>query len=220
MLGVYSSSSEICLIIIFFSVFKALIRDKTLKWLFGLITPLYNFHDDEWEHIMDISHFNWNDTISFRFSARDTAGNLNYTQYYNFTIGDDIKSQTTISYLSYIGSDVIISSTLFSLNANDDQGSGVSLIKYQINDSAWLDYVGPFDLNGHSFGSYKISYYSIDNAGNIENVHSLIVTLVDPESQSIPNNIPSFIPLSIILIISIYILFATRSIRKHKLRFT
>ncbi len=189
-----------------------------LKWLFGLITPLYNFYDDEWEHIMDISHFNWNDTISFRFSARDTAGNLNYTQYYNFTIGDDIKPYTTISFSPYGGSDVVIPSTIFSLDADDGQGSGLSLIKFKVNDSVWFDYSNPFDLTSFNFGNYVISYYSIDNAGNIEDIQTITITLTDPNSQEITTSIPSFLPLPIILMVNVYILFTIHRLKRKTQR--
>ncbi|KKM02486.1 hypothetical protein LCGC14_1783960, partial [marine sediment metagenome] len=186
-------------------------------WRFTLAERLDNFYDDIWEHSIDISHFNWNDSVSFRFIARDFAGNSIYTQYYNFTIGDDINPQTNISYSYSIGSDMIILSTLFSLDADDDQGSGVSTIKFKINDSEWFDYFEPFDLNGLNSGEYIISYYSTDNAGNIENVKYLYITLIDPNSQETPTNIPSFLPLPIILMIGGYVLLTIYKFKKKEL---
>ncbi len=181
-------------------------------WGYTLFEYLYNFYDDTWEHSIDISYFDWNDSLSFRFIASDVAGNVVYTPYYNFTIRDDINPQTTITY-----SDVVIPSTLFSLNASDLQGSGISMIKYKINDSAWFDYVEPFGLDGFDFGTYEISYYSIDNAGNIENIKHLYITLIDPNSQETPAGIPSFLPLPIILMIGGYVFLSIYKFKKKEL---
>ena len=112
---------------------------------------------------------------------------------------------------------MIIPSTLFSLNAEDEQGSGVSLTKIKINNSGWFDYINPFDLNGLNSGEYMISYYSIDNAGNIESVNYLYITLIDPNSQESPTNIPSFLPLPIILMIGGYVLLTIYKFKKKEL---
>ncbi len=180
--------------------------------------PMVNIYNNTWVYTLHISNLNWSDKVNFFFIAEDSVGNLNSTQFYNFTIGDDRKPQTTISFSPNTDSNIFFPSTLFSLNIDDDHGSGVSMIKFRINNSVWFDYVGPFDLAGFSFGSHEISYYSVDNAGNKEDVQTLIITLIDPESQFITNNIPSFIPLSIIIIITIFILFATHRIKKNSIK--
>ena len=71
------------------------------------------------------------------------------------------------------GTNSVITSTTFTLTANDGSGSGVSVIRYKINDSSWIDYTDGFDLSGYAIGYYNISYYAIDNVGYTENVNSI-----------------------------------------------
>ena len=45
---------------------------------------------------------------------------------------------------------------MVSLSVDDDQGSGVSMTKFRIKNSEWVNYVTPFDLTSLIFGSYEI----------------------------------------------------------------
>ena len=58
-----------------------------------------------------------------------------------------------------------------------DQGSGVASTVYQINGGAWQSYTGPFYVAVP--GTYIISFYSTDNAGNVEPVQYTDFTIVD-----------------------------------------
>jgi uncharacterized repeat protein (TIGR01451 family) len=58
----------------------------------------------------------------------------------------------------------------------DDALSGLASTSYSIDGGALQTYSGPFTLSGA--GSYTISYFSTDRAGNIESTQTLPVTIV------------------------------------------
>ncbi len=62
-----------------------------------------------------------------------------------------------------------VSNVTVTLNATDDS-SGVNVTYYRINETEWELYVSPFLLNRSNY--YTIEYYSIDIAGNVEDVQS------------------------------------------------
>lgn len=55
-----------------------------------------------------------------------------------------------------------------SISATDSQSQGVKYTAYRINSGTWIHYTEPFMINTE--GSYIISYYSEDYAGNPEQV--------------------------------------------------
>jgi PKD repeat protein len=62
-----------------------------------------------------------------------------------------------------------VTAVTITLAAKDDM-SGVNATYYTINYATQQEYTGPFSLTGS--GTYNVSYYSIDNAGNRESRHS------------------------------------------------
>ncbi|HEC89831.1 MAG TPA: PKD domain-containing protein, partial [Thermoplasmatales archaeon] len=84
---------------------------------------------------------------------------------------DTIKTVGTPKYGS--NDEWVTSHTEFNLTATDDF-SGVNKTYYRIwhNDawSDWIEYHGNFTLTGE--GRHCLEYYSVDNAGNIEEVHN------------------------------------------------
>lgn len=93
----------------------------------------------------------------------------------------------------------------------------MSITKYKINDSVWFDYSTPFDLTGLNFGTYAISYYSIDNAGNVEEIQTIDITLIGSDPQNSSNSVPSFMVFPIISILVFYVLINNRKIKRKKL---
>ncbi|MCD6572668.1 MAG: lamin tail domain-containing protein, partial [Thermoplasmata archaeon] len=97
---------------------------------------------------------------------------------FRISVNDTSPPMTTIYFSSpyyYDGNHWITSSTPLYLNATDDL-SGVNSTWYRIwhnGWSSWTEYTAPFSINGN--GLHYIEYYSIDNAGNIENVHNTTV---------------------------------------------
>ena len=110
---------------------------------------------------------------------------------YDNTIIDIDAPITSLVFTPYSESNIVIHNTQFLLAPTDGLGSGVSSIYYQINNSGWREYSGPFYLTGYSPNYYRISYYSIDNTGNVETIKSTIVSLINEEAGGddiTPNN--------------------------------
>ena len=70
------------------------------------------------------------------------------------------------------------------LTATDNE-SGVNATYYQINQSGWVRYSGPFSLTE---GNVTLTYYSIDNAGNAEVWKSSIVHIDTSPPEGVFNN--------------------------------
>lgn len=76
-----------------------------------------------------------------------------------------------------VGSIIYVSgSTVFNLSASDDV-SGVKEVKYRVDGGSWTAYSSGFTLASFNDGEHTISYYSIDNSGNIEAEKTLKVVL-------------------------------------------
>lgn len=135
-------------------------------------------------------------SVTIRFYANDTLGLLGFEQVIIYKDIDVSSSQ--LAFIPHSGTNVVNTSTIFTLTAEDGLGSGVSVIRYKINDSAWIDYTGGFDLTGYAYGYYIISYYAIDEVGNIESVNSIIVELVEIPSEQAPP-----MPIELIILISV-----------------
>jgi len=178
-----------------------------------------NMGDNNWTYTIDISNLNWNDVIVFSFYANDTRGNIginnNSSQNYIIRIHDSQEPVTSLSFVPYQGSNGVLKSTYFTLESSDNSGSGVNLIRYKINDSAWINYNSPFDLSNYEYKYYNISFFAIDFAGNVEITKFFIVELIDSAQEPPPDQIipgfDIFIILSIISISAIYLF--TKKIR-------
>ena len=68
------------------------------------------------------------------------------------------------------------------LGATDGAGSGVSAMRYTINDGSTLTYTKAFTISDK--GQTKITYWSEDAAGNVESHHTGWVNISDPYAQS------------------------------------
>ena len=89
-------------------------------------------------------------------------------------LGDDINPPITTMIVGNPNfGDYVTSETPFTLNATDNN-SGVNHTFYRVwyNGawSDWAEYTSPFTLEGECI--HIIEYYSVDNAGNIEAIHS------------------------------------------------
>jgi len=139
--------------------------------------------------------------VTIRFCANDTAGKEKYVE---VTVRKDASAPTSsISYVLHGDPNIVNDSTIFTISADDGQGSGVAATKYKIKygttyDSGWIDYTIPFDLSSYNSGDYLISYYSTDTIGNIEDETTIPVELIRLSSE--PPAIPGY---HILLLISI-----------------
>jgi len=184
-------------------------------WVNRLMIDLGN---GNWSYVIDISGLGWSNKFSISFFANDSVGNIgindNSTILYTIKIFDFQKPSTTISFEPYSGINNVNESTLFNLAADDGLGSGISVIRYKINDSNWIDYDGVFDLSGYTFGDYIISYYTTDIAGNVEEIKTLLVILVDVSELTPSPIIPGY---DLILLISLICVVSIILIKKrHK----
>ncbi|MFX1500165.1 MAG: FG-GAP repeat domain-containing protein [Promethearchaeota archaeon] len=125
-----------------------------------------------------------NGTVNIRFYTSDTAGNLGYDEVN--VRKDIIAPNSSISYVIHKEPNVVNKSTTFTLIADDGGGSGVSVIRYKINDSDWYDYGSPFDLSQYAYGDILLSYQAIDEVGNIEGINTVLVTLIEKGGGEFP----------------------------------
>ncbi len=181
--------------------------------------------NSDWVYEIDISHLNWNNVFFFYFIANDTWGNIgindNATSLYRVNVFDYQNPSSSISYILHDNPNLINISTSFRITA-DDIGSGISLIRYRIDDSEWIYYTQPFNFSNYSPGTYVISYYSIDNAGNVEELKSITAVLINIEESTPQVAIPSFnlgILISVVSITSIIILFKYSKNKSRKFYF-
>jgi hypothetical protein len=123
------------------------------------------------------------DTCFIDFNRTDNMGNTEPTNTATIIL-DNTPPTTTltigepkcISDTTYVTSD-----TPFTLEANDNGGSGVYSVAYRIYngayDSGWQPYTTPFHLTVLADGVYTIEFNSTDNVGNVEVTNSVQVAL-------------------------------------------
>ena len=134
-----------------------------------------------------INQTEWNkifaDSVTIRFYANDSFG---YEGYAEVVINKDLNAPNP---------SIALEGLTFTITADDGLGSGVSVIRYRINGSAWIDYTSPFDLD---YGFYNITFQAIDAVGNIGN-SGLIITLRAPDNGEDPPDWTIFIIASSII---------------------
>ena len=137
--------------------------------------------------------------------GNESLGSIYESEIKHFDV--DINAPTSsISFTPYSEANIVVKTTKFTIAADDGLGSGVSIIKYRINNSGWIDYIGPFDLSDYDPGRYNISYYSIDTVNHVETLKAVLVVLIEvPPGTEIPGY-DMFLVVGIICIVSIYIL--------------
>ncbi len=131
--------------------------------------------------------------VQINFYVNDSFNQMDYDV---VTVNKDLNAPTTsIYFVPYSGVNVVLPATIFSLIATDNSESGVSTIRYRIDSSGWILYVGAFTLASFASGLYTITYQSIDDVGNIETENYLVIELYFPSPQPDP---PNFIPFLLI----------------------
>jgi len=133
--------------------------------------------------------------------GNNSIGTLYQSDIRYFSI--DVNAPTSmISFTPYRVPDIVIRSTAFTITADDGLGSGVSLIRYKINDLSWNTYIGSFNLSTYEYDIYNITYQAIDGVGHIESENTITVTLIPEPSQPGIPGYNLFIMISIIGIIT------------------
>ncbi|MFX1391253.1 MAG: hypothetical protein ACFE9Z_14400 [Promethearchaeota archaeon] len=122
--------------------------------------------------------------VTIRFYINDTGGHESFDE---IIVQKELTPPTSsIMFFPHTAPNIVNVSTSFSIFGDDGTGSGVSLLRYRINNSIWYDYTGSFDLSGYSYGYYLIGYQAIDEVGNIESENTLLVKLVEAPSGGAP----------------------------------
>jgi hypothetical protein len=140
------------------------ITNTTFSGLTGIIAQ------SEWSKKSD-------GAVTIKFSANDTGGYEGYAE--RIVRKDTNAPSSLLSFIPHNETYIVNKSTTFMLTADDGLGSGVSVIRYSINNSNWIDYDGLFNLSSFGYGYYYISYYSVDEVDNTEEENTLLVKLVE-----------------------------------------
>lgn len=92
----------------------------------------------------------------------------------NSTVVDTISPTTVLN--GVVEGGIFTGNVTITLNATDNVGgSGVNITTYSLNGASETTYSGPFMVNNP--GQNTITYGSIDNAGNVENVNTINFTI-------------------------------------------
>jgi len=122
-------------------------------------------------------------TYHIDYNSTDNAGNVEPTSTVTVILDNTPPTTTlTIGEPKYVTDVTYVTlETPFTLEADDDAGSGVYSIAYRIYnstyDSDWLPYTAPFYLTALADGAYTIEFNSTDNVGNVEPTNTATIIL-------------------------------------------
>ncbi|MBC7080830.1 MAG: right-handed parallel beta-helix repeat-containing protein [Thermoplasmatales archaeon] len=155
----------------------------------GVYITYYKIDDGDWTEYVEPFTITGEGEHTIYYYSIDNLGNIE-TEKSKVVNVDDTPPETTLtigepSYEDYW----ITSSTPITLSATDE-GSGVYITYYKIDDGDWTEYVEPFTITGE--GEHTIYYYSIDNLGNIETEKSKVVNVDDTKPTSNANPISPY----------------------------
>ncbi len=146
----------------------------------------YKINDSSWityNTPFSLANYPYGATL-ITYQAVDQVNNYEMEQQITVHRTDTTSPTASISYTPYALPNMVIRTTSFSITATDELfGSGISSIRYKVNNSIWFDYIFPFNLSNSDYGEYEITYQAIDVAGNIEAEHVITVILVPESSQ-------------------------------------
>ena len=109
------------------------------------------------------------------YYAMDLYGNTEYENSMTFIL-DNSSPVTTYQAGIPVAGNHITSSTPLDLSADDDTGVGIASIHYKVNAGPWQTYDTSFFLVGGD-GDYTISYFAVDNLGNVATELSAVFIL-------------------------------------------
>jgi hypothetical protein len=95
---------------------------------------------------------------------------------------DTVAPETTFSLDGLVGTGGWYISTVYIELSGSDGTSGYNNTYYRINEGDWIEYTEIFNITVE--GTNTLDYYSIDNAGNLEDIESLDINIdtVAPET--------------------------------------
>jgi len=90
---------------------------------------------------------------------------------------DTTPPETTCTLEGEMNGSIYISDVTVTLTANDS-GSGVNYTTYKLDNGSWITYTTPFVVSEE--GDHTVFFYSVDNAGNIEDEKSCTFKIQHP----------------------------------------
>ena len=142
--------------------------------LAGINKTYYKIDDGDWQEYTKPFNFSAEGTHKIYYYSIDNAGNAEEVK--NFTIKIDYTPPVTNYSINatYGNNGWIVSKAKITLNATDNL-AGINKTYYKIDDGDWQEYTKPFNFSAE--GTHKIYYYSIDNAGNAEEVKNFTIKI-------------------------------------------
>lgn len=147
-----------------------------------LVDTFYSINDGDWNTYMGPFYIYEEGSVILKYYSKDVAGNqagITTVETYK----DTIPPITSIHLSSYDvkptdGSISVTTNTKFTIICNEEERA----IYYRINNGNFIEYDGPFILEGE-LGVYTISFYGIDLTGWVETqINNLTITLGNPSS--------------------------------------
>jgi len=142
----------------------------------GLNSTKYKIDNGDLEEYNGIFVINEEGNHTVKYYSIDNASNEEETK--TITIKIDKTKPTTTHSLSPSSTDGnnrwYISNVTITLNANDSV-SGVNITKYKVDNGNWVEYIKPIKIINN--GEHTIKYYSIDNAGNEEEMKTVTIKI-------------------------------------------
>lgn len=126
--------------------------------------------------------FNEEKEYHIQYYSVDHVGNVESPKSIIFSM-DLSAPKTTLSFLGNKKEKVLSSKALISLTSRDSL-SGVNRIIYSINEGPEKIYTAPIPLSALQEGETKISYYAVDNVGNVENVKVIQTSTEKPGDKT------------------------------------
>ncbi len=139
--------------------------DKLSGWNNAFISK----NNSVFENIQNFNQSFENGEYLINYYSIDNVGNVEIPKTIVFYV--DLISPKTEREISGIFYENILSKEAKIILSSADELSGVKTIFYKINDEKEAKYIKPIELTKLKAGSYSLTYYSVDNVGNIEEIN-------------------------------------------------
>ena len=150
----------------------------------GVNYTMYRVNGGDWATYIEPFEVSVPGAVLVEFYSVDVMGNEEEVKSTSFTI-EDLEPNTLMSLIGGkgLGDYYVTPSVVVLLTASDDPGgSGVGSTMYRLDGGSWTEYpTGGVEVDGD--GNHTIEFYSVDNVGNEEAVHSETI-LIDCTAPS------------------------------------
>jgi len=152
---------------------NASINLSSLDVISGVNHTIYQLDGGSWfDYISNLTISDGHHIISF--FSEDMAGHIETIHSINVSVDNDSPPVTSASLSGILGNNGWYIGDVNLNISSSDAISGVNATKYRVDGGNWIDYT---DLLLISEGNHTIDMYSIDVAGNTENIRSCTILL-------------------------------------------